>query len=171
MKLIAEITDKDILGTDGLSSAEPRYTARAIVKNGDLYAVISSERFHPYSLPGGGINNGEEVITALKREISEETGCTCGKITELGIIKENRANADYTQVSYYYVVEAESIGTPHFTETEISSKTALEWHTLSEMIKLINDIQPKTYQQQFLKARDVAALKEYKQWREVIEGL
>ena len=161
MKLIAEITDKEILGTDGLSSAEPRYTARAIVKNGDLYAVIHSEKFHKYSLPGGGVDNGENIITALKREILEETGCTCGKISELGIVKENRAQADYTQCSYYYVVEADSVGVPHFTEAETKSGTVLQWHTLSEMIKLINDIEPSTYQQQYLKARDVAALNEY----------
>ena len=161
MILIAEITDKEILGTDGLSSAEPRYTARAIVKNGDLYAVIHSEKFHPYSLPGGGIDDGEEIITALKREMLEETGCTCGKITELGMIKENRAHADYTQISYYYVVEADSVGVPHFTKEETKSGTVLQWHTLSEMIKLINEQQPTTYQQQYLKARDVAALEEY----------
>ena len=161
MKQIAEITDKDILGTEGLSSAEPRYTARAVVKNGDLYAVIHSEKFHPYSLPGGGIDDGEDIVTALKREILEETGCTCGKITELGMVKENRVQADYTQISYYYVVEADSIGLPQFTETEINSGTALQWHKFSDMIRLINNIQPKTYQQQFLKARDVAALNEY----------
>ncbi|MBQ5995472.1 MAG: NUDIX domain-containing protein [Clostridia bacterium] len=161
MKLIAEITDKEILGTDGLSSSKPRYTARAIVKNGDLYAVIHSEKFHKYSLPGGGVDDGEDIITALKREILEETGCTCGKISELGIVKENREQADYTQISYYYVVEADSVSVPHFTNEEISSGTELQWHTLSEMIKLINDIQPKTYQQQYLKARDVAALEEY----------
>ena len=161
MKLIAEITDKEILGKDGLSSAEPRYTARAIVKNGDLYAVISSEKFHPYSLPGGGIDDGEDIITALKREILEETGCTCKKIFELGMVKENRASADYTQCSYYYVVEAISIGEPHFTEAETNSGTALQWYTLPEMIKRINSIKPTTYQQQYLKARDIAALNEY----------
>ena len=152
---------KEILGKEGLSSAEPRCTARAIVKNGDLYAVIHSEKFHPYSLPGGGVDNGEDFITALKREILEETGCTCGKISELGMVKENRAQVDYTQISYYYVVEAESIGTPQFTETELNSGTSLQWHTLSEMINLINDLQPTTYQQQYLKARDVAALNEF----------
>lgn len=167
MKVIAEITDKEILGTDGLSFAKPRYTARAIVKNGDLYAVICSERFHPYSLPGGGIDDGEDIITALKREILEETGCTCGKITELGMVKENRANADYTQCSYYYVVEADSIGAPKFTDEETKSGTALQWHTLSEMIKLINELKPKTYQQQYLKARDVAALNEYIAFRQL----
>ena len=161
MKLIAEITDKEILGTDGLSYAKPRYTARAIVKNGDLYAVICSEKSHPFSLPGGGIDNGEDIVTALKREMLEETGCTCKKISELGMVKENRARADYTQCSYYYVVEADIMGAPKYTEEETKSGTTLQWHTLPEMIKLINELEPMTYQQQYLKARDVAALNEY----------
>lgn len=161
MKLIAEITDKEILGTEGLSSAEPRYTARAIVRNGDLYAVMYAEKFNLYSLPGGGVNDGEDSVTALKREMLEETGCTCGKITDLGIVKENRAKADYTQCSYYYVVEVDSTGAPQLTAAEKKNKTELQWHTLSEMTKLINDVQPSTYQQQYLKARDVAALNKY----------
>ena len=115
MKIIAEITDKEILGTDGLSSANPRYTARAIVKNGDLYAVMYAKKFNLYALPGGGVDYKEDVLTALKREILEETGCTCGKITELGIIKENRAKADYTQCSYYYVVEVDSTSIPQLS--------------------------------------------------------
>ena len=45
MKLIAEITDREILGTGGLSSAAPRYTARAVLKNGGLYAVMFAEQF------------------------------------------------------------------------------------------------------------------------------
>lgn len=161
MKLIAEITDKEILGTDGLSSAVPRYTARAIVKNGDLYAVMYAEKFNLYSLPGGGVDECEDIITALKREILEETGCTCGKITDLGIVKENRARADYTQCSYYYVVEVDSIGKPQLTEAEKNNKTELQWHTLSDVITLINAFIPITYQQQYLKARDVAALNDY----------
>ena len=79
MKLIAEITDREILGTGGSSSAAPRYTARAVLKNGGLYAVMYAEKFGLYSLPGGGVDDGEDVLTALKREILEETGCTCGK--------------------------------------------------------------------------------------------
>ena len=161
MKLITEITDKDILGTDELSSAEPRYTARAILKNGNSYAVMYAKRFNIYSLPGGGVDDDEDTITALKREILEETGCICGNISELGMVKENRASADYTQCSYYFVVEADRVGTPQLTDAEKNNKTELQWHTLTDTIKLINDFQPTTYQQQYLKARDVAALNEY----------
>ena len=161
MKLITEITDNEILGTGELSSAEPRYTARAILKNGNLYAVMYAKKFNLYSLPGGGVDDGEDIITALEREILEETGCTCGNIAELGMVKENRASADYTQCSYYFVVEADCVGTPQLTDAEKNNKTELQWHTLSDTIKLINDFQPKTYQQQYLKARDVAALNEY----------
>ena len=161
MKLIAEITDREILGTDGSSSAAPRYTARAVLKNGGLYAVMFAEKFGLYSLPGGGIDDGEDVLMALKREILEETGCTCGSIAELGMVRENRAKADYTQCSYYFVVEALQAGSPQFTEAEKSNKTRLQWHTLEDMIRLINGFEPSTYQQQYLKARDVAALEEY----------
>lgn len=161
MKLIAEITDKEILGTDELSSAEPRYTARAILKNGNLYAVMYAKKFNLYSLPGGGVDDGEDILAALKREILEETGCTCGNISELGMVKENRASADYTQCSYYFVVEADRVGTPQLTDAEKNNKTELQWHTLTDTIRLINDFQPSTYQQQYLKARDVAVLQEY----------
>jgi len=161
MKLIAEITDKEILGTDGLSFAEPRYTARAILKHGDLYAVMYTGEFNFYSLPGGGVDAGEDIQSALQRELLEETGCTCDEITELGKVIENRAKADYTQCSYYFVATVKEIGTPEFTDAEKKHKTELQWHTLEKTIQLVNDFVPATYQQQFLKAREVAALNEF----------
>ncbi len=159
--LIANITDKEICGTDGLSAAAPRYTARAIVKKGDLYAVMYAEKFNLYSLPGGGIDAGEDTVTALKREILEETGCTCATITPLGTVTENRAQADYTQISYYFIVTVKEAGTPQLTDAEKQNKTQLQWHTLAQTFKMINNFQPTTYQQQYLKARDVAALTYY----------
>ena len=163
MKLICELNDKIVLGQDGLSSAIPRKTARAIVKNNNgLYAVMHSLKFGLYSLPGGGVEESEEIITALHREVMEETGCSCDKVEELGMVCENRASLDYTQINYYFVVHTEHIGETHLTDNEINNKTRLEWHTWNEMVSLINGQEFDRVQQKYLKARDVAALNEYR---------
>ncbi|MBR6726384.1 MAG: GNAT family N-acetyltransferase [Clostridia bacterium] len=162
MKIICELNDKIILGRDELSSRTPRKTARAIVKNSDgLYAIMHSLKFGLYSLPGGGAEDGEEALSALHREILEETGCTCDSVEELGIVYENRASLDYTQVNYYYIVHTDHIGENHLTDTELENKTLLEWHTFDEIVHLINDQEFDRVQQKYLKARDVAALNEY----------
>ena len=64
MELICELNDRIILGTEGLSAKAPRVTARAIVKNQDgLYAVMYADKFKLHSLPGGGVEDGEDVLT------------------------------------------------------------------------------------------------------------
>lgn len=163
MKLIKEITDKEVLGTDGLSNAKPRYTARAILKNkNNEYAVMYSHKFNLHSLPGGGIDAGEDIITALKREILEETGCLCDDIKELGYVSENRFHCDYTQISYYYIVETTgSLQKAQMTEDEIINNTETQWHILEDMITLISSPVHDTNQRKFLQARDVAAINEY----------
>lgn len=88
MKQICELNDRIVLGTDGLSTKAPRITARAIVRNqSGLYAVMYAEKWGLHSLLGGGVEAGEDVLTALRRE--------------LGIVSENRASLDYTQINHY----------------------------------------------------------------------
>lgn len=167
MKLIYELNDKIILGRDGRSSKAPRLTARAVVKNQDgLYAVMYAEKFKLHSLPGGGVEDGEDVLTALRREVYEETGCVCDEVRELGIVTENRASLDYTQINYYYVVT--TTHTPdetHLTESEQANHTEVQWHSFDEMVRLIHEQEFDRVQGKYLKARDVAALKEYAAWR------
>ncbi|MDE6469805.1 MAG: NUDIX domain-containing protein [Eubacterium sp.] len=163
MKQICEITDKDILDRDGYSNAKPRLTARAIVKNKEnMYAIMYSEDFDFYSLPGGAVEENEDICLALKREIAEETGCTCDRIEELGYVYENRGHCDYTQISYYFVVTTnDTILKPVFTDDENAHRTSVSWYTLDEAIKLIASPIYDKVQRKFLQARDIAALKEY----------
>ena len=167
MKKICELNDKIILGQNGRSNKPPRLTARAIVRDQDgLYAVMYSDQFKLYSLPGGGVEDGEDVLTALRREVYEETGCFCDEIKELGIVAENRASLDYTQINYYYVVTTTyKLGENHLTESEQASRTVVQWHAFEEMVRLINEQEFDRVQGKYLKARDVAALNEYATWK------
>lgn len=168
MKLICELNDRVLLGTDGMSTKAPRITARAIVKKQDgLYALMYADKWGLYSLPGGGVEDGEDVQTALRREIYEETGCVCGKIRELGIVSENRAGLDYTQINHYYVVTAtQTSGENHLTEAERDCRTEVKWVTFDELVRLVNDQEFERVQGKYLKARDVAALQAYSKWVE-----
>lgn len=161
MKIIAELTDQNMLGLPGMSEAAPRVTARAVVRRDDgLYAVMHTGKYDMYMLPGGGVDSGEAIEDALRREIAEETGCECREIFELGIVTENRAHADYTQVSYYYAVSTPGPQRENqLTEAEINNGTELQWHTLENALRLIGGPRHEVFQRRFLQARDMAALK------------
>lgn len=51
-----------------------RHAARAIVTKGEDILLLYTARYHDYSLPGGGIDEGEDKTTGLIRELEEETG-------------------------------------------------------------------------------------------------
>ena len=163
IKIICELNDQIILQQDGRSQKVPRLTVRAIVRSAcGLYAVMYSEKFNLYSLPGGGVEDGEDVLTALRREIYEETGCACDRVRELGVVAENRASLDYTQLNYYYVVDTSSNDKDnHLMGEEKQNHMQVQWHTLDEMVRLITNQTFALVQQKYLHARDMAALDEY----------
>lgn len=161
MKLIKEITDKDIIGTEGLSQTQPRLTARAFLFNQDgRVAIMYAKKFSLYSIPGGGIEDGEDKIDAVKRELLEETGCECKVIDEIGYVYENRAHCDYTTISYYYIAEVTcNYGKSFLTQDEINNGTYVEWHYIDDAICLIEEAYHETSQRKFIQRRDISAFK------------
>ena len=163
VKVICELNDKVVLDTDGLSDKAPLQTARAVVKTqDDQYAVMYSAKFNLYSLPGGGIEDDEDARTAVQREIYEETGCICDSIEELGIVTENRASLDYTQINHYFIANTSHASQEnHLTAAEQANRTEVQWHPLDEAVRLIKEQAFERVQQKYLQARDVAALDAY----------
>ncbi|PKK92903.1 MAG: hypothetical protein CVV61_07375 [Tenericutes bacterium HGW-Tenericutes-6] len=98
-----------------------REAVRAIIKYGKHLLLIESDTYHELKFPGGGIEKNEDHITALKREVLEETGLTIivDSIKPYGYVLEKRAsiyNQDeyFHMTSYYYIVSV--------LETRSSSK-------------------------------------------------
>ncbi len=68
-----------------------RHATRGITLRGEDILLLYTERYHDYSLPGGGIDDGEDHIKALKRELREETGAkNITNIKAFGVYEEYR---------------------------------------------------------------------------------
>ncbi len=162
--MLCELNDEKILGTDAVSTNWPRLAARAVLRNRDgLIGLVYVKKYDLYAMPGGGVEAGESPEDTVRREVREEAGCTCGQITPLGIVFENRGSQNFVQQSWYYAVEAEQEGLElKLTEKERNNGSEIQWHTLEEAIRLIDTQDVTMDSRKFVRLRDLAALEAYK---------
>ncbi len=65
---------EDDLPKERFEHLTPRRAVRAVVQNEDGICLVYLRNVDRYTLPGGGICEGETPLDALKRELHEETG-------------------------------------------------------------------------------------------------
>ena len=164
MNLIKYISDSKIepsLPEDVVSDDwQVRITARAVlIDDQNRIALMHIAKFNTYKLPGGGVDPGEDLDSALHREILEETGCTSRKLSEIGITIEKRDRWHLFQISHCYLAQVVSLGNSNLTEEEISAGFSLKWiQGAEEVIKLINQHISDDYDSQFMRLRDSAII-------------
>ena len=92
MRLLKSTIHPDISDlADLTASSFNRKAARGIVLRGEDILLLYTERYHDYSLPGGGIDEGEDNIAGLIRELKEETGAqNVRDIKTFGLYEEFR---------------------------------------------------------------------------------
>lgn len=89
MQLLKSTIHPDIKDTSARTFT--RKSTRAIVLNGEDILLLYTKRYHDYSLPGGGVDEGESIVDGLVRELKEETGAhNVGDIKEFGLYEEYR---------------------------------------------------------------------------------
>ena len=125
------LLDQHQLGLREASDQSISYTrraARAVLFNAaGQVAIMHFTATGSYKLPGGGIDEGEDTVAALHREIREETGYEITDIKELGEVVEYRYYCGMHQVSYCYTATATQFVGTQLTQKEQDAGMELQW--------------------------------------------
>ena len=169
MNIITTIRDEDFgLKFSDVPAPQERRASRAVVfDNEKKIALLSVTKKHFHKLPGGGIEEGENIEEALRRESSEEIGCAIENIRELGIVEEFRGKFSLHQISYSFIADLSGEkGVPHLELGEIADGFQVVWMSLEEAIATIAGEAPvEDYEGKFMQKRDLAILKLAAQWK------
>ena len=169
MDLITKITDKDI-GEEEIEMKSP--TTRTAVRillfdNNDRIAILHKKIKNEYKLIGGGVDEGESLEEALKRETLEESGCKCTDISYIGYLEEYRSKMNFYQKSHIYVGKVlENTNHLYLTTKEKEEGSELCWIEPKEALEIIkasyNKIKPSKYSNvystKFIVKREIAIL-------------
>ena len=151
MRLLKTAFHPDISPSDTLLESEfvmiERHAARGIVIKGEDILLLYTQRYHDYSLPGGGIDEGEDEVAGLMRELQEETGARgIRNVKPFARYDEYRPwyknDADIIHmISHCYVCEIDDeLGDTAFESHEISNGMKPVWMNIHQAIAHNEDI-------------------------------
>lgn len=141
MQLLRTTIHPDVQKLESKSVIE-RLATRAIAMKGEDILLLYTERYHDYSLPGGGLDAGEDKVDGMIRELQEETGArNISNIAEFGCYEEFRpwykdgANVMH-MLSYCYTCEVdETLGETRLESHEINNGMKPVWINIQQAIE------------------------------------
>lgn len=139
-----------------------RLAARAVVfdENG-LVGLLHVTEKNYYKLPGGGVEEGEDLQTALSRECAEELGVQLAVGEELGVVVEYRSEFKLLQTSHCFLARiASEKNVPHFTDEELADGFEIVWVESDQARRLLSLGQTSDYEGTFIEKRDHCFLEE-----------
>ncbi len=118
-----------------------RDAARAIIFNDKKEVLcIYSSHYDDVSFPGGGVEEGETLISTLHRESLEEVGAVIDTYEEFYKITEKRMlfNEEDFNIfnSYYYICTYKELKEPMLLDYEIELGYESRWISLDDAIEL-----------------------------------
>lgn len=167
MKFLAEIHHGDLgltLDQSGGQSYETAYKVRKTVRTVLLdpfgkVALLHLVNDGFYKLPGGGLDDDEDVVLALKRIVRDKVGVEIEVLKPIGIILEYRTYFQQLQFSYAFI--------SHVTGTiKRPDDSEIIWTSLDQAIELVSGYSGKLYMPRFTALRDGKILREAKKdWK------
>lgn len=130
MKLLFTIDTKDY-DPNGTSAIRP--SVRGIIIRENTLAMIHSLKYDYYKFPGGGIENGEDHLTTLIREVAEESGLSVipSSVQPYGYVHRVQKGTKedmFIQDNYYYFCDVQDkVNLPQLDDYEDEECFTLEW--------------------------------------------
>lgn len=146
-----------------------RYATRTVLLDAaGKVALIRVEKLSYYKIPGGGVEAGEDLQSAAKREVFEEAGCDCEIIAGLGRTENDLPGWDMYDISDGFLARlVGEKGQPHFEDHEAERGFALEWcENLDAAIAKIEQNSVADPEAAILQARDLGYIKRAKEFTE-----
>lgn len=169
MKLINYITDSkvdsDLKEIEISDEWNVRLAVRAVLLDDrKCIALMHIAKYNVYKLPGGGVDEGEDLNTAFVCEMMEETGCNTDITNTIGITIEKRDQWNMFQISHCYVAQAEKVKNLELTDEEKESGFSLHWiDSIDKALNLIGENSSDRYDDKYIKERDYSILQKAKE--------
>lgn len=108
------------------STDHDRSVVRAICYDDDgFFYFVRAERDDEFGLStlietsGGGVEEGEDLETAIKRELKEELGADVEVVRKIGVVSDYYNLIHRHNINHYYLCKIVSFGERNLTEQEI----------------------------------------------------
>lgn len=112
-----------------------RLTVKALIMNDKNQVLIINNGL----LPGGGVEDNEDNISALRRESIEEVGITISEIEEIGMVIQYRDFINRKYIVHGYAARFVDCLSKTNPQNQAEAEFTYTWYSIDDAINLLNN--------------------------------